>query len=112
MSTSVATTPHVLIVGAGLGGLLLGALLEKCNIPYDILERASSVKPLGKYSTCTHPTSGTNNNTASNSFKTNISHLFIAFPYPCWVSDINRFSAEYRFADGALVLSAGYLRTV
>ncbi|KAG0284804.1 hypothetical protein BGZ96_010866 [Linnemannia gamsii] len=48
MSATVATPrPHVLIVGAGLGGLLLGALLERCNIPYTIFERASSVKPLG-----------------------------------------------------------------
>lgn len=49
MSATVATPrPHVLIVGAGLGGLLLGGLLERCNIPYEIFERASSVKPLGK----------------------------------------------------------------
>ncbi|KAF9110949.1 hypothetical protein BGX30_007815, partial [Mortierella sp. GBA39] len=48
MSATVATPrPHVLIVGAGLGGLLLGALLERCDIPYEIFERASSVKPLG-----------------------------------------------------------------
>ncbi|KAK3838232.1 MAG: hypothetical protein J3R72DRAFT_448747 [Linnemannia gamsii] len=39
--------PKVLIVGAGIGGLLLGALLEKASIPYDIFERTSSVKPLG-----------------------------------------------------------------
>ncbi|KAF9132329.1 hypothetical protein BGW39_000350 [Mortierella sp. 14UC] len=39
--------PSVIIVGAGLGGVLLGALLEKCSVPYTILERASSVKPLG-----------------------------------------------------------------
>ncbi|KAG0068617.1 hypothetical protein BGZ89_004410 [Linnemannia elongata] len=38
--------PSVLIVGAGLGGVLLGALLEKANIPYTIFERSSSVKPL------------------------------------------------------------------
>ncbi|KAG0285917.1 hypothetical protein BGZ96_009921 [Linnemannia gamsii] len=37
----------VLIVGAGLGGLLLGALLEKAGVPYKIFERASVVKPLG-----------------------------------------------------------------
>lgn len=37
----------VLIVGAGLGGVLLGALLEKCEIPYSIFERATTVKPLG-----------------------------------------------------------------
>ncbi|KAF9902052.1 hypothetical protein EC991_005386 [Linnemannia zychae] len=39
--------PSVIIVGAGLGGVMLGALLEKCDVPYTILERASSVKPLG-----------------------------------------------------------------
>ncbi|KAH7056221.1 hypothetical protein BKA57DRAFT_450106 [Linnemannia elongata] len=39
--------PTVLIVGAGLGGLSLGALLEKSNIPYVIFERAALVKPLG-----------------------------------------------------------------
>ncbi|KAF9102598.1 hypothetical protein BGX29_004400 [Mortierella sp. GBA35] len=39
--------PTVLIVGAGLGGIMLGALLEKADIPYAIFERASSVKPLG-----------------------------------------------------------------
>ncbi|KAG9319900.1 hypothetical protein KVV02_007265 [Mortierella alpina] len=38
--------PTVLIVGAGLGGLLLGALLERINIPYFIFERATKVKPL------------------------------------------------------------------
>ncbi|KAF9151497.1 hypothetical protein BG015_006596 [Linnemannia schmuckeri] len=44
---SVTNKPTVLIVGAGLGGLMLGALLEKANIPYYIFERASCVKPLG-----------------------------------------------------------------
>ncbi|KAF9925335.1 hypothetical protein FBU30_004925 [Linnemannia zychae] len=39
--------PNVLIVGAGLGGLMLGALLEKLELPYAIFERASTVKPLG-----------------------------------------------------------------
>ncbi|KAF9537191.1 hypothetical protein EC957_008682 [Mortierella hygrophila] len=39
--------PTVLIVGAGLGGLMLGALLEKSNVPYTIFERAAMVKPLG-----------------------------------------------------------------
>lgn len=39
--------PMVLIVGAGLGGLLLGALLEKAGVPFKIFERASVVKPLG-----------------------------------------------------------------
>ncbi|KAF9931279.1 hypothetical protein FBU30_010508 [Linnemannia zychae] len=45
MSTS--NKPTVLIVGAGLGGLMLGALLEKSNVPYMIFERAVAVKPLG-----------------------------------------------------------------
>lgn len=40
--------PTVLIVGAGLGGLMLGALLEKSNVPYTIFERAAMVKPLGR----------------------------------------------------------------
>ncbi|KAK5823673.1 hypothetical protein F5H01DRAFT_363337 [Linnemannia elongata] len=39
--------PTVLIVGAGLGGLMLGALLEKSGVPYTIFERAATVKPLG-----------------------------------------------------------------
>ncbi|KAG0379261.1 hypothetical protein BGX24_001084 [Mortierella sp. AD032] len=39
--------PTVLIVGAGLGGLMLGALLEKQGVPYTIFERAATVKPLG-----------------------------------------------------------------
>ncbi|KAF9124985.1 hypothetical protein BGW39_007751 [Mortierella sp. 14UC] len=39
--------PTVLIVGAGLGGLMLGALLEKTGVPYTIFERAAVVKPLG-----------------------------------------------------------------
>lgn len=42
--------PKVLIVGAGLGGLVLGALLEKADIPYLIFERTNTVKPLGKTS--------------------------------------------------------------
>ncbi|KAF9173438.1 hypothetical protein BGX20_003213 [Mortierella sp. AD010] len=39
--------PTVMIVGAGLGGLLLGVLLERINVPYHIFERAPVVKPLG-----------------------------------------------------------------
>ncbi|KAF9536554.1 hypothetical protein EC957_010484, partial [Mortierella hygrophila] len=39
--------PTVLIVGAGLGGLFLGALLEKANVPYAIFERTAVAKPLG-----------------------------------------------------------------
>jgi 2-polyprenyl-6-methoxyphenol hydroxylase-like FAD-dependent oxidoreductase len=41
--------PHieVIIVGGGLAGLLLGILLHKAGTPFTILERASSIKPLG-----------------------------------------------------------------
>jgi cation diffusion facilitator CzcD-associated flavoprotein CzcO len=46
---SLDDKPNVLIVGAGLGGLMLGALLEKSGVPYLIFERATAVKPLGKY---------------------------------------------------------------
>ncbi|KAF9136053.1 hypothetical protein BGW39_008016 [Mortierella sp. 14UC] len=44
---SAENKPTVLIVGAGLGGLMLGALLEKAEIPYTIFERTTVVKPLG-----------------------------------------------------------------
>ncbi|KAF9997491.1 hypothetical protein BGZ80_006995, partial [Entomortierella chlamydospora] len=40
-------TIAVLIVGAGVGGLMLGAALESANIPYHILERATELRPLG-----------------------------------------------------------------
>ncbi|KAG0368291.1 hypothetical protein BGX24_002880 [Mortierella sp. AD032] len=46
MSTPIEK-PTVIIVGAGLGGLMLGALLEKSGVPYIIFERATTVKPLG-----------------------------------------------------------------
>ncbi|KAF9320555.1 hypothetical protein BG003_005738 [Podila horticola] len=39
--------PKVLIVGAGIEGLMLGNLLHKGNIPSLIFERAKEVKPLG-----------------------------------------------------------------
>lgn len=41
--------PHVLTSGAGLAGLFLGILLEKAGIPYDIYERATEIKPIGKH---------------------------------------------------------------
>ncbi|KAF9999024.1 hypothetical protein BGZ79_007336 [Entomortierella chlamydospora] len=41
------STPTVLIVGAGLGGLMLGAILENANISYHILEQATEFRPLG-----------------------------------------------------------------
>ncbi|KAI1308713.1 hypothetical protein EDD11_004254 [Mortierella claussenii] len=39
--------PKVLIVGAGMGGLSLAAILERAHIPYEIFEKASVLKPLG-----------------------------------------------------------------
>ncbi|KAF9344541.1 hypothetical protein BGX26_004253, partial [Mortierella sp. AD094] len=36
--------PKVLIIGAGIGGLMLGGLLEKANVPYVIYEKATEVK--------------------------------------------------------------------
>ncbi|OAQ26110.1 FAD/NAD(P)-binding domain-containing protein [Linnemannia elongata AG-77] len=40
-------TFRVIIVGAGLAGLMMGILLDKMGISYTILERAPKVKPLG-----------------------------------------------------------------
>jgi len=40
--------PNVMIIGAGLSGLLLAILLERAGIPCEIFERTPSVKPLGK----------------------------------------------------------------
>ncbi|KAF9436905.1 hypothetical protein BGZ76_002627, partial [Entomortierella beljakovae] len=39
--------PQVLIIGAGIGGLMMAILLDQINIPYHIFERAAEVKPLG-----------------------------------------------------------------
>ncbi|KAF9395082.1 hypothetical protein CPC16_009342 [Podila verticillata] len=39
--------PKVLIVGAGIGGLMLGALLQKGGVEFEIFERAPVIKPLG-----------------------------------------------------------------
>ena len=38
----------VFIVGAGIGGLILGALLQRAKIQYHIFEKAKEIKPLGK----------------------------------------------------------------
>ncbi|KAF9973131.1 hypothetical protein BGZ73_003645 [Actinomortierella ambigua] len=38
---------HVLIVGAGIGGMTLAALLEQAGVPYVILERSPDVRPIG-----------------------------------------------------------------
>ncbi|KAF9583995.1 hypothetical protein BGW38_007917, partial [Lunasporangiospora selenospora] len=44
---ATVTKARVLIVGAGIGGIMLGALLERAGIEYHIFERAVKVKPLG-----------------------------------------------------------------
>ncbi|KAF9087645.1 hypothetical protein BGX23_007965 [Mortierella sp. AD031] len=46
-SSNGAKPLHVLIVGAGVGGLLLAILLDKAGIDFSIFERAKEVKPLG-----------------------------------------------------------------
>ncbi|KAI7825300.1 hypothetical protein BC939DRAFT_448464 [Gamsiella multidivaricata] len=38
---------HVLIVGGGIGGLMLGLMLERAGIDYQILERSPELRPLG-----------------------------------------------------------------
>lgn len=43
-----STQPKVLIVGAGLGGLCLGILLEHAGVEFEIFEQASIFKPIGK----------------------------------------------------------------
>ncbi|KAF9211138.1 hypothetical protein BGZ59_008476 [Podila verticillata] len=39
--------PKVLIVGAGIGGITLGVLLHKANIPFIIFEKNKETKPIG-----------------------------------------------------------------
>ncbi|KAF9965212.1 hypothetical protein BGZ70_005231 [Mortierella alpina] len=43
----IITNARVLIVGAGIGGLTLAAMLEKAGIEYVIFERYKEVQPLG-----------------------------------------------------------------
>lgn len=39
--------PTVMIAGAGLGGLMLGILLEQIGVPYHIYERSTESRALG-----------------------------------------------------------------
>ncbi|KAF9537100.1 hypothetical protein EC957_008865 [Mortierella hygrophila] len=54
-SIMYAKRPKVLIAGAGLGGLTLGMLLHKADIPFDIYDKVPEIKPLGAamYFNCT-----------------------------------------------------------
>ncbi|KAF9104171.1 hypothetical protein BGX29_002265 [Mortierella sp. GBA35] len=45
--TMATSSPKVVIIGAGLGGLFLGCLLEEAKIDYEIFERTPEIKPLG-----------------------------------------------------------------
>ncbi|KAF9188088.1 hypothetical protein BGZ49_003981, partial [Haplosporangium sp. Z 27] len=50
MSNSIPikkSRPEVIIIGAGIGGLMLALLLEQINVPYHVFERANEVKLLG-----------------------------------------------------------------
>ncbi|GJJ75052.1 hypothetical protein EMPS_07410 [Entomortierella parvispora] len=44
---SPGAKPHVIVVGAGIGGLTLALLLERAGVSYVVLEKTSSFKPLG-----------------------------------------------------------------
>ncbi|KAG0325450.1 hypothetical protein BG004_003212 [Podila humilis] len=45
--TTFPSKLKVLIIGAGIGGLMMGALLQKGGVDFEIYERARVVKPLG-----------------------------------------------------------------
>lgn len=48
INTSSQKRPKVIIAGAGLGGVMLGILLELAGVNFDIYERSAIVQPLGK----------------------------------------------------------------
>lgn len=48
---SNSSRPKVIIVGAGIGGLTLGILLEKAGVPFEIVERSASTTPMGTSAT-------------------------------------------------------------
>ncbi|KAF8939593.1 hypothetical protein BGZ58_009297, partial [Dissophora ornata] len=41
------TKARIIIVGAGIGGMIFAALMERAGIEYQVFERAREVKPLG-----------------------------------------------------------------
>jgi len=48
VTPSAEGKPHVLIVGGGLGGLMFAQLLDRAGISYQVFERASKLRSLGK----------------------------------------------------------------
>ncbi|KAF8977191.1 hypothetical protein BGZ46_007575 [Entomortierella lignicola] len=46
-STVSSKPPHVLISGAGIGGLMLAIILEKAEISYEIFEKSKETRPIG-----------------------------------------------------------------
>lgn len=47
LSEHMTTDLKILIVGGGIAGLTLAALLEKAGIEYQVFERAAAIRPLG-----------------------------------------------------------------
>ncbi|KAF9427724.1 hypothetical protein BGZ94_004326, partial [Podila epigama] len=45
-SPYIANPPTVLIIGAGVGGLTLAALLHKGNIPFELFDSVPEPKPI------------------------------------------------------------------
>jgi 2-polyprenyl-6-methoxyphenol hydroxylase and related FAD-dependent oxidoreductases len=41
------TTPHVLIAGAGIGGLATALTLHQIGVPFTVYEQVSEIKPMG-----------------------------------------------------------------
>lgn len=46
--TSNSTPPHIIIIGAGINGLVLAQALKKNGIPYTVFEQDSSVSARGR----------------------------------------------------------------
>jgi len=41
------STPHIMIAGAGIGGLALGLTLQQLGVPCTVFESVRKLKPLG-----------------------------------------------------------------